>query len=137
MKLLALLFLLCACIGPPDRLELTAGKGSGDLDAPGSCQDIYNDTSWVAATLSFPITYRHRPARQIEYDKSPERVDREGAIVGTVTGTRMELWSAPSVVSAAALTEDEGWSWWAWLLVVLVFACIGAFIYLRSLGKDT
>lgn len=55
--------LLSSCVGLPDRLELTAGRGQGEFTAP-TGNDWEGDTAWAAATLSFPITYGRAESRR-------------------------------------------------------------------------
>lgn len=62
MKLLSLLLacLLASCIGLPDRGEVTVGHGHGDGSLDGYKHDYGIDTesSWVAFTLGFPISWK-------------------------------------------------------------------------------
>lgn len=65
MKLLPLLLacLLASCIGPPDRLGITVGHGHGDGTLDGYKHDfsIDSESSWVAGTLEFPISWSRQP----------------------------------------------------------------------------
>lgn len=54
LSLLALC--LASCLGAPDRLEVGTGLGGGDIVDPAG-RAWEDDTSWVSASLSFPITY--------------------------------------------------------------------------------
>jgi hypothetical protein len=70
MKLLVVALLLASCVGLPDRAEVEVGRGHGSFESP-SGRDWDDDTGWVAATLSFPITYAVAPVRLAPSEPSP------------------------------------------------------------------
>lgn len=67
MKLLPFLLALffASCIGLPDRAAIEVGHGHGDGSLDGYKHDFGIDTesSWVAATLEFPISWRRPEER--------------------------------------------------------------------------
>lgn len=63
MKLLLALLLVgltsCASLGAPDRLTVTGGRGSGDMDGT-KCRDFDTDESWIAVGVEFPLIWQSR-----------------------------------------------------------------------------